>query len=119
MEEIVDLFDINAVYGRDIVVVTGAHFQHLNGIRIFYTLRIAMRGTSDTFLIKFPVEVGNAKYSEINRCLSEEPFVLVIVENLVLKKYTFPAKDGQPEKIVYSGKATDFDFVKSNGRIQL
>ncbi|MBE5852654.1 MAG: hypothetical protein E7299_06850 [Lachnospiraceae bacterium] len=116
MEEIVDLCDINAVLGPEIVVVTGAHFQHLNGIRIFYTLRIAMRGTADTFLIKFPVEVGNAKCSEINRCLSKEPFVLVIVENLVLKKYTFPAKDGQPEKIVYSGKATDFDFVKSSGR---
>ena len=119
MEEIVDLCDINAVLGPEIVVVTGAHFQHLNGIRIFYTLRIAMRGTADTFLIKFPVEVGNAKCSEINRRLSKEPFVLVIVEDLVLKKYTFPAKDGQPEKIVYSGKATDFDFVKSSGRIQL
>ena len=58
MGQIVKLKEINALPSCEVAAVSGAHFQHLNGIPIFYALKVSMRDTADTFLVKVPVDIG-------------------------------------------------------------
>lgn len=111
MGQIVKLKEINALPSCEVAAVSGAHFQHLNGIPIFYALKVSMRDTADTFLVKVPVDIGKQKCSEVNQKLSRLDFIAVCFENLVITKYTFPATKDTPAKTVYSGKATDFNVV--------
>lgn len=104
--ENIKLETINALPSKSATAVVGAHFQHLNGIPTFYCLRVAMKDTADTMLVKVPVDIGKAKYKTVNEHLMRATVAIaVIFADLKITKYTFK------DKIVYSGKASDFEIV--------
>lgn len=106
MIETIKLEDINVLPSNSATAVVGAHFQHIDGNPTFYCLRVAMKSTADTMLVKVPVDIGMAKYKTVNEHLMQETVaIMVTFADLKISKYTFT------DKVVYSGKASDFEII--------
>lgn len=96
----------------DIALCVGANYQ-LDAetfLKKAYCLQCAIAGTTATFNVKLPVEIGIKKHRDVCDALDASGvFVIgIIFKNLVIKTYSYQNRCG------YVGYAKDFTIIKED-----
>lgn len=82
-----------------------------NSKPIAFGLKIAMKGTADTMLIKVPVSVGKLKAKDLKEELLKNDAVGIRFKNLRIWSYTSTNKKTGEQKKVYTGIADDLEII--------
>lgn len=101
--------------GNDIAICVGtrhiAKTYDWNSKPIAFGLKIAMKGTTDTMLIKVPVSVGKLKAKDLKEELIKNDVVGVRFKNLRIWSYNSTNKKTGEQKKIYTGTADDLDII--------
>lgn len=76
-----------------------------------FGLKIALKGTADTMLIKVPVSVGNLKAKDLKNELMKNDVAGVRFTNLKIWHYSFTDEKTHKIKQGYTGTADDFEII--------
>ncbi len=74
--------------------------------RTSFVLRCAIKNSTDTFLVRVPVEVGEAKYIALSNELTKHLVAGVVFSNVNVKDFYIS------NNTIYSGTADDFTIIK-------
>lgn len=101
--------------GNDIGICVSFRFYSKsydwNAVPTSFGLKIALKDTADTMLVKVPVSVGKLKAKDLKEELLKNDAVGIRFKNLRIWSYTSTNKKTGEQKKVYTGIADDLEII--------
>lgn len=101
--------------GNDIGICVSFRFYaksyDWNAVPTSFGLKIALKDTADTMLIKVPVSVGKEKATILREEILKSDAVGVRFKNLKIWTYQHTNKRTKEQKTIYTGTADDFKII--------
>ncbi|MBO5159273.1 MAG: hypothetical protein J6B94_06760 [Lachnospiraceae bacterium] len=101
--------------GNDIGICVSFRFYaksyDWNAVPTSFGLKISIKNSADTMLIKVPVSIGNLKATDLKNELLKNDVAGVRFKNLKIWTYQHTNKRTKEQKTIYTGTADDFEII--------